>query len=162
MRNPTKILILLLMSYFIYKLLIVRVPYTFLDNVNLLFHEAGHILFLPFGQFLHVLGGSLTQCLIPLITLVAFLRNEDYDGALFSTFWFGENLINVSYYMGDAEKQILPLIGGGGHDWNYLLGVMHVLPQAELLGGIVFYVGAMVMICVFGVLLLFSMKPKDQ
>jgi hypothetical protein len=31
--------------------------------INLPFHEAGHILFSPFGDFLMTLGGSLTQVL---------------------------------------------------------------------------------------------------
>lgn len=107
------------------------------------------MIFLPFGQFMHVLGGSLTQCLIPLLVLFHFVRREDWNGSLFSFFWFGENLINVSYYISDAEKQILPLIGGGGHDWNYLLGRMNLLSSAEVLGSITFYLGACVILTVY-------------
>ena len=33
---------------------------------NLIFHEAGHVLFAPFGRFMTVLGGSLFQFALPL------------------------------------------------------------------------------------------------
>ena len=36
---------------------------SFLHMINLPFHEAGHIIFSPFGHYLMVLGGSLTQVL---------------------------------------------------------------------------------------------------
>jgi hypothetical protein len=39
----------------------------FLHGINLIFHEAGHILFMPFGRFMKILGGSLNQILIPAI-----------------------------------------------------------------------------------------------
>ena len=46
---------------------------SFLHLPNLVFHEAGHILFRPFGRFMSSLGGCLTQLLIPTICLAAFL-----------------------------------------------------------------------------------------
>ena len=33
--------------------------WSFLDGVDLIFHEAGHVLFSPFGPTLMLLGGSL-------------------------------------------------------------------------------------------------------
>lgn len=39
--------------------------YRFLDRVDLVFHEAGHVIFGPFGEFIGILGGSLMQVLIP-------------------------------------------------------------------------------------------------
>ncbi len=36
-----------------------------LDGANFVFHEGGHVLVVPFGQFLHVVGGSLTQVASP-------------------------------------------------------------------------------------------------
>lgn len=46
---------------------------SFMHLVHLPFHEAGHILFMPFGRFLMSLGGSLTQVLVPLVCLGALL-----------------------------------------------------------------------------------------
>ena len=40
---------------------------SFLHLINLLFHEAGHIIFSPFGQFMTMLGGSLMQVLVPIV-----------------------------------------------------------------------------------------------
>ena len=39
---------------------------------NLIFHEAGHILFSPFGRFMTVLGGSLFQVLVPVTCALPF------------------------------------------------------------------------------------------
>src|SRR6266571_3511898 len=41
----------------------------FMHLINLPFHEAGHLIFSPFGRFLTVLGGSLGQLFMPLICL---------------------------------------------------------------------------------------------
>lgn len=38
-----------------------------LDGANFIFHEAGHVLFSLFGEFLGILGGSLTQVIIPVV-----------------------------------------------------------------------------------------------
>src|SRR3954462_1087916 len=40
---------------------------SFVHLINLVFHESGHIIFSPFGEFMTVLGGSLMQILIPLV-----------------------------------------------------------------------------------------------
>lgn len=32
--------------------------------------------------------------------------------------WLGENLLNIARYLGDARAQVLPLVGGGEHDWT--------------------------------------------
>ncbi|PYM31744.1 MAG: zinc ribbon domain-containing protein, partial [Candidatus Rokuibacteriota bacterium] len=39
----------------------------FLHGVNLIFHEAGHVIFGFLGEFIAVAGGSLNQVLIPAI-----------------------------------------------------------------------------------------------
>ena len=38
---------------------------SFLHRPLLIFHEAGHVLFMPFGEWLTVLGGTLGQLLMP-------------------------------------------------------------------------------------------------
>ena len=49
---------------------------SFVHLINLVFHEAGHIIFSPFGEFMTILGGSLMQVLIPLICAAAFLVQQ--------------------------------------------------------------------------------------
>ncbi len=46
---------------------------SFMHRVNLVFHEAGHVIFMPFGRFLSILGGTLGQWLIPFIVLCSFV-----------------------------------------------------------------------------------------
>ena len=99
---------------------------SFLHIINLIFHEAGHIIFGFFGRFIQVLGGSLLQCLIPLIIMIQFLRQKNNFEASIGLWWFGQNLLDISPYIYDAWDKILPLLGGGTgqnrpHDWYYLL-----------------------------------------
>lgn len=95
----------------------------FIDNLNLFVHEAGHIIFWPFGEFLHVLGGSLTQILLPLLFVIYFYWQKEFYSAALTLFWVGENILNVSNYAGDALRMQLPLLFGDDsiHDWNWLL-----------------------------------------
>ncbi|MBI2091259.1 MAG: hypothetical protein HYT78_21385 [Deltaproteobacteria bacterium] len=111
-----------------------------LDGANLIFHEAGHVFFSFFGDFLQYLGGSLFQVALPLALTFYFWRNEQCASASVTLFWTGENLTNVAIYIADAKWMALPLIGGD-HDWNYLLGRLGLLNQAESLGRFVFVLG---------------------
>lgn len=113
-----------------------------LDGANLIFHEAGHIFFSPFGDFLQYLGGSLMQILIPMVCLVYFWLHEQRSSSAVTLFWTGESITNVAIYVADAGRMELPLIGGD-HDWNYLLGRLGLLHQAESLGRLVFFLGAL-------------------
>src|ERR1019366_377248 len=79
-----------------------RVNSSFIHLPNLIFHEAGHILFIPFGQFMTVLGGSLTQVLVPLVCAGALLwQTGDPFGAAVAIWWAGENLLDVAPYIDD-------------------------------------------------------------
>jgi hypothetical protein len=98
---------------------------------NLVFHEAGHVLFLPLGRFMTVLGGSLTQVLVPLTCAGALLwQTRDAFGAALAIWWAGQSLTDVAPYINDARALQLVLLGGRtgaeveGHDWEYLLNVM--------------------------------------
>ena len=101
-----------------------------LDVVNLVFHEAGHILFLPFGSFLTTLGGSLTQVLVPLVCAAAFWTKGDRFAAAAAVWWAGENLVDLAPYVGDARALQIVLLGGHtgaeveGHDWEAILGAL--------------------------------------
>jgi hypothetical protein len=99
--------------------------FTPFDFLNLGIHELGHVIAMPFGQWIGIAGGSLAQVVAPLIGCWQFLRQRDYFAAAFALGWLGESLGNLSVYIGDARKQELPLANlfGGDpiHDWNYLL-----------------------------------------
>jgi hypothetical protein len=114
--------------------LVFAYEYHFLDGVNLAFHEAGH-LFLRFGgQTLHTLGGTIGQLFFPAVLAVRFARREERYEAAVCVLWLGESLMYAATYLGDAQAQALPLVGGHIHDWNWLLGHAGLLAQAESLG----------------------------
>lgn len=130
-----------------------RVNGSFLHLPNLVFHEAGHILFRPFGRFMTVLGGSLTQVLVPLVCAGTFLwQTRDPFGAAVAVWWAGENLIDVAPYINDARDLKLVLLGGKtgaeveGHDWEYLLNAMGVAHKDHTIAGVVQAIGTLTLI----------------
>ncbi|MES1254798.1 MAG: hypothetical protein ABUS56_04270 [Acidobacteriota bacterium] len=130
-----------------------RVNGSFLHLPNLVFHEAGHILFIPFGRFMTVLGGSLTQVLVPLVCAAAFLwQTRDPFGAAVAVWWAGENLLDVAPYINDARDLQLMLVGGHtgaeveGHDWEYLLNTLGVAHLDHTIAASVQAIGVFIMI----------------
>lgn len=102
-----------------------------LDNANLALHEAGHPLVALFSQHLSVYGGTLFQLLFPALFMRHFRRQGQRTGWIASLMWLGENLMNVARYMKDARAQVLPLVGGGDHDWTEIFSRWGVL-QADV------------------------------
>ncbi|QKE65124.1 hypothetical protein HNE05_17770 [Aquipseudomonas campi] len=92
-----------------------------LDSANLAFHEAGHPLFGLVSSRLMVYGGTFMQLLLPLTAAWQLRRQQQIGGYHLCLIWLAENLLNVSRYMADARRQELPLVGGGDHDWTYIL-----------------------------------------
>jgi hypothetical protein len=134
-----------------------RVNGSFLHLPNLVFHEAGHILFIPLGRFMTVLGGSLTQVLVPLVCAGTFLwQTRDAFGAAVAVWWAGENLIDVAPYINDARDLKLVLLGGKtgaeveGHDWEFLLNAMGVAHKDHAIAGVVQTIGTLTMIAALG------------
>lgn len=123
---------------------------------NLVFHEAGHVLFGVFGRFISVLGGSLLQFALPLALAGVFLKQRDPFGAAVCTWWAGENLLDLAPYVADARALQLVLLGGKtgaeveGHDWEYLLTQMGWMRYDRPLGlwahrlGLAMMVGALI------------------
>lgn len=127
----------------------------FLDNVDLIPHEAGHMLFSWFGEFIMVLGGTLGQLFVPAAFGVYFyLRKERFSMSVV-LFWLGQNFINVSRYVKDAQAMDMPLVSLGGgdsiHDWNYLLLKVNLLRHDHIIGNAI--LGSGLLIMAFSVLL---------
>ena len=72
-------------------------------------------------------GGTLFQLIMPAIFVGYFLRRKDSHSASVALWWVAQNFWNISVYAADARAQELPLVGGGEHDWAYLLGELHWL-----------------------------------
>jgi hypothetical protein len=92
-----------------------------LNSVDLAIHETGHLVFAPLGEVMGFAGGTLFQLILPVAFVVHFLRREDRYAAAVCLWWVGQNCWNISVYVADARAQELPLVGGGEHDWAYLL-----------------------------------------
>ena len=106
-----------------------------LDSVNLVFHEAGHPLFGLFGwQTLTILGGTFMQLLVPLLVAGSFGWKRQAGGFAFGCFWFFQNFHHIGRYMADARAGLLPLAGGGEHDWEALFGAWGLLDRDLSIG----------------------------
>ena len=126
---------------------------SFLHLINLPFHEAGHLLFMPFGRFMMFLGGSLGQILMPIVCLVAFLvKTRDPFGASVALWWTAENFMDVAPYINDARTLDLLLLGGvtgkemDGHDWENILGMLGWLPYDHHIAHLSYNLGILLML----------------
>lgn len=114
--------------------LVLAYRYHFIDGVNLLIHEAGHLLLAPFGHTLSMLGGTLLQLAFPLAFVVHFARRGQPFEAGVCGVWAAESGMYTATYMGDANALALPLVGGHLHDWRWLFQRAGVLDAAEEIG----------------------------
>jgi hypothetical protein len=125
---------------------------SFLHLPDLVFHEAGHLIFSPLGQFMSVLGGSLMQVLIPVVCAIAFIRQEQFFGAAIAVWWTGQNLVDLAPYIADARALQLVLLGGRtgaeveGHDWEFILTRLRLTHLDVTLGRLAHGLGILIMI----------------
>lgn len=140
---------------------------SFMHLINLPFHEAGHIIFRPFGAFITSLGGSLGQVLMPAICCgVLLFKTRDPFGAAVALWWVGENFLDMAPYINDARAGDLPLLGGnfghsspyGFHDWEFILTESGLLRYDHALAKAAFFIGSLVMLLalLWAALLLFT------
>jgi hypothetical protein len=119
-----------------------------IDGVNLIIHEAGHLLFRPFGEFLMIAGGSLFQVIVPAVFAGYFYFNKKQFSCALVLFWVGESLLNVSVYAADSVVMQLPLLGGNDsiHDWNYMLSQLNLLRQTEKVALVIRCAGTLIIL----------------
>jgi hypothetical protein len=120
--------------------------YGVLDSLDLAIHETGHLVFGPFGEFIGFLGGTLMQLIVPSAFGGYFLHRGDRHAATVTLWWLAQNLWNVSVYIRDARAQELPLVGGGEHDWTYLLDTLNLLERDLSIGRAVHLLGVVLFI----------------
>lgn len=102
-----------------------RVP--LLGLVDLGFHELGHLLTYPLPDVVTASMGSVTQVAVP-IGLAAYffaVRGDRLGGSL-CLGWAGTSAADVGVYIADAPTEELALLGGGEHDWAFVLGPEHL------------------------------------
>jgi hypothetical protein len=118
-------------------------PFGLMHGSLLIFHEAGHLLFMPFGEFMMTAGGSLFQLMVPAFFIAYFAHRRDWFAAAFATLYLAASFADVAVYIADARAGDLPLLGGerSSHDWTYLLIEMEALDRDTLIGAYVNDVG---------------------
>lgn len=154
-----KLLALLLLPYGLW--LSFDYQFHFVDGANLLFHEAGHLMLRPFGDWLQFLGGTLGQLAFPVAALIHFQRQQQRFEAGVCALWGGENLMNIAHYMADAKLQQLPLVGGGIHDWGWMFGRLGWLNAAEGIGASLHLLASLLVLgcCLYLLKLAFAPQP---
>lgn len=152
------ILLTPIMIYIIFN----RGNFLFIDFVNLLIHEGGHGVFSFFGKFIHALGGTLMQIIIPGMFVVYYSYHKKIIAAQIYLTWLAQNLINISVYAADARARKLPLLGGNKvyHDWNYLLGEVGLLDYDQTVGNL-FFITA-IALCVTALFFPLIIKKVDR
>ena len=133
-----------------------------LDYINLPFHEFGHLFFGLTFETIAVWGGTIMQLLIPFSVFINFFLHKDTAGAAFCSFWFGENLLNIASYVGDARTMALPLVGGGEHDWNIILMDLDMLKYDTTIAGIVRTFGWLIMISAVAWFVMIGLRQPEE
>ena len=128
-----------------------RGGFLMIDNVNLIVHEAGHLLFSYLGYTLMIWGGTILQLFVPLALAAYFAYLRQPAATAFCSFFFFENFLYISVYMADARAQALPLVTVGDsdyveHDWNYIFSSLGVLQHDLGIAAVMGFVGWLGMI----------------
>ncbi|MBZ5526105.1 MAG: hypothetical protein LAP21_28125 [Acidobacteriia bacterium] len=116
---------------------------TLLDNIHLVTHEAGHLLFSWMGETPELWGGTILQLLVPALLAAAFALRRELAGTVFCAVAFFHSLTGVATYMIDALRHELPLVTVGApadeaqHDWVRIFSSLGVLPHAIQIGNTV-------------------------
>jgi hypothetical protein len=118
-------------------------------------HEFGHLLFLPFGEFMHLLGGSLFQAGLPLVFGGIFLvKNRDPFAAAVMLWWSAVAVLDIAPYVYDAQQPQHVLLTGrtgetGAHDFIDVLGDLGLLTRAQAVGYAVHRFGVAMLVASF-------------
>ena len=109
-----------------------------LGDINVAIHETGHYVFMPFGELMMYMGGSIFQVLVPLAfaSYFAFGKPEHRDryAVAVCVWWAAINVLSVSIYAADARAGRLTLLSGAtgeddpaGHDFYMIFAHLGVL-----------------------------------
>lgn len=147
----------ILMDYAVVEAGLPPISESIMHSVNLVFHEAGHVIFSFLGRFMTILGGSLAQLLMPaIVTVHLLLRQRDVFGATIGLWWVAQSLMDLAPYINDARAGRLLLLGGGSgqdtpgrHDWHNLLGQLGMLDYDHALASLIYGAGVLAMTAAF-------------
>jgi len=130
----------------------------FIQNVNLIFHEAGHVLLLFMPHFITLIGGSIFEIGLPLAITFYFIKKHYFFSAACTSWWLTTACLSVAIYAADAQERTLPLITGNiaQHDWFNILDLLGLLRYDNQVGLMFWWLG------VASVILLFTTLYHDK
>ena len=106
-----------------------------LSRADLGIHEFGHMIAFWAPELLLQAAGSTLQVALPLCFGAYFWLRNDRFAVVLMIAWAAESLNNVSVYVYDATRMMLPLVGddgsGAGHDWRNILGRLGLLEHTD-------------------------------
>jgi hypothetical protein len=156
--------------YALYLIHVARVvDFTIIYPVEVIIHEAGHLLFSWLGPTLTLWGGSLFQQIVPALLALSFAWRGQTTGVVFSGFFFFESLVNMAVYIADARAMDLPLITVGDaegdgvpHDWWNILTQLGLLEYDTRIAAIVRAIGWLGMIGMMGWMVYMALKLEKE
>jgi hypothetical protein len=106
-----------------------------LSGADLGIHEFGHMVFFWAPTLIVQLAGSFMQVAAPLALCGYFFWKRDRLAVILTVAWAAESVNNVSVYIYDATRMVLPLFNddgsGAGHDWHNILGRLGLLGSTD-------------------------------
>lgn len=139
----------------------------FMHLIHTPIHEAGHVFFRPFGEFMGVAGGSLFQVIVPVVFFGYFIWHKKPFSASIVLFWVGSSILDVYVYANDAAVMQLPLLSGvtgsegGFHDWNYLLTETGLIAKTALIAKIIRFTGTLIIFAAIVGSFVFARKGEE-
>jgi uncharacterized membrane protein len=135
-----------------------------LSSFDLGLHEFGHLLFFWAPDLIVWPAGSLLQVIGPLLLAGYFLHRRDRFAVVLMVAWAAESLNNVSVYIGDAQRMVLPLFGddgsGAGHDWHNILTRLGLLERTDAIASFVHVVSILLFVAALGLAAWWFAQPR--
>ena len=136
-----------------------------LSGADLGIHESGHLLTFWAPPLLCSLAGSLLQVAAPLGLAAYFWHRRDRFAVILMIAWAAESLNNVSVYVADAQRMVLPLFGddgsGAGHDWHNILSELGWLEHTDQLADLVRTGSVILFVVALGLAVLGFARPAS-
>lgn len=117
-------------------------------------HEFGHLLTFWAPPLIVWPAGSFLQVAGPLALAGYFYSRGDRFSVIVVIAWAAESLNNVSVYIYDATRMVLPLFGddgsGSGHDWHNILTRLGLLGSTDGLAHFVRFLSVLLFVIALG------------
>jgi hypothetical protein len=137
-----------------------------LSGADLAVHEFGHLLTMWLPPLLCSLAGSVLQVALPLGLGAYFWWRRDSFAVIVMAAWAAESLHNVSVYLGDAQRMVLPLFGddgsGAGHDWHNILRDLGWLEATDTLAALVKTASVALFVVALGLAVLGFLRAHEE